>query len=47
MAQGALEELAGLLEGKGARRYGLSDVNQLQHALQAALLAEQGGAMRR
>jgi [1-hydroxy-2-(trimethylamino)ethyl]phosphonate dioxygenase len=43
MAQGALEELAGLLEGKGARRYGLSDVNQLQHALQAALLAEQGG----
>jgi phosphonate degradation associated HDIG domain protein len=43
MAQGALEELAGLLEGKGARRYGLSAVNQLQHALQAALLAEQSG----
>lgn len=41
MAQAALEELAGLLEGKGARRYGLSSVNQLQHALQAALLAEQ------
>jgi phosphonate degradation associated HDIG domain protein len=43
MAQAALEELAGLLEGKGARRYGLSSVNQLQHALQAALLAEQTG----
>lgn len=43
MAQAALEELAGLLEGKGARRYGLSAVNQLQHALQAALLAEQSG----
>lgn len=43
MAQGALDELAELLEGKGARRYGLSDVNQLQHALQAALLAEQAG----
>ena len=41
MTRDALTELAGLLEGKGARRYGLSDVNQLQHALQAALLAEQ------
>lgn len=37
------DELAALLQGKGARRYGLSDVNQLQHALQAALLAEQAG----
>ncbi len=44
MAQDALVELAELLEGKGARRYGLSAVNQLQHALQAALLAEQSGA---
>jgi phosphonate degradation associated HDIG domain protein len=43
MARDGLAELAGLLEGKGARRYGLSDVNQLQHALQAALLAEQAG----
>ncbi|MEJ0018201.1 MAG: HD domain-containing protein [Acetobacteraceae bacterium] len=43
MARDVLTELAGLLEGKGARRYGLSDVNQLQHALQAALLAEQQG----
>jgi len=32
--------LADMLEGKGQRRYGLSGVNQLQHALQAALLAE-------
>ena len=36
-------ELAEILEGKGSKRYGLSDVNQLQHALQAALLAEQSG----
>jgi phosphonate degradation associated HDIG domain protein len=43
MAQDAVAELADLLEGKGSRRYGLSDVNQLQHALQAALQAEQSG----
>lgn len=43
MTQDAITELAGLLEGKGARRYGLSAVSQLQHALQAALLAEQAG----
>jgi phosphonate degradation associated HDIG domain protein len=43
MARDAVAELAELLEGKGSRRYGLSDVNQLQHALQAALLAEQSG----
>jgi phosphonate degradation associated HDIG domain protein len=43
MTRDVLTELAGLLEGKGVRRYGLSDVNQLQHALQAALLAEQAG----
>jgi len=43
MAQDPVAELAQLLEGKGSRRYGLSDVNQLQHALQAALLAEQSG----
>jgi phosphonate degradation associated HDIG domain protein len=43
MTQDAVTELASLLEGKGARRYGLSAVNQLQHALQAALLAEQAG----
>lgn len=41
MVQDAVAELAALVETKGSRRYGLSDVNQLQHALQAALLAEQ------
>src|ERR1044072_4632638 len=43
MAQDAVSEVAEVLEGKGSRRYGLSDVNQLQHALQAALQAEQSG----
>jgi predicted HD phosphohydrolase len=43
MAQDAVTALAELLEGKGRRRYGLSDVNQLQHALQAAMLVEQAG----
>ncbi len=35
--------LLALLEEKGVRRYGLHDVSQLQHALQAAHLAEQEG----
>jgi len=35
--------IATLLEEKGSRRYGLASVSQLQHALQAALLAEQSG----
>lgn len=35
--------LASLMMEKGQRRYGLHDVNQLQHALQAAMLAEQAG----
>ena len=39
----AATELTELLERKGSRQYGLSDVNQLQHALQAALLAERSG----
>lgn len=43
MSSDPAAELGALLEGKGSRRYGLSDVNQLQHALQAALLAEQSG----
>ena len=43
MADQAIQEIAALLEGKGQRRYGLSGVNQLQHALQAALLAEDAG----
>lgn len=43
MARDPVDELGELLEGKGSRRYGLSDVNQSQHALQAALRAEQSG----
>ena len=43
MAGDPVAELGALLEGKGSHRYGLSDVNQLQHALQAALLAEKSG----
>jgi len=43
MARNLVAELGALLETKGSHRYGLSDVNQLQHALQAALLAEQSG----
>ncbi|HEX4170853.1 MAG TPA: HD domain-containing protein [Acetobacteraceae bacterium] len=43
MSSDPAAELGALLEGKGSRQYGLSDVNQLQHALQAALLAEQSG----
>jgi phosphonate degradation associated HDIG domain protein len=43
MTDAAIAALADLLEGKGGRRYGLHDVNQLQHALQSALLAEQAG----
>lgn len=38
-----VESLLALLQAKGARRYGLHDVSQLQHALQAALQAEQEG----
>ncbi len=38
-----VEELVGLIEGKGHRQYGLSNLNQRAHALQAALLAEQAG----
>jgi len=37
-------ELLDIFVGRATRRYGLSDVNQLQHALQAASLAEADGA---
>lgn len=37
------DSLLALMQEKGVRRYGLHDVSQLQHALQAALLAEQQG----
>lgn len=43
MTDDFVARLGELLEGKGRRRYGLSGVNQLQHALQAALLAENTG----
>jgi phosphonate degradation associated HDIG domain protein len=35
--------LASIVDGKGDRPYGLSRINQRAHALQAAMLAEQGG----
>src|SRR3984893_17819495 len=34
------QELLGIFAGRATRRYGLSAINQLQHALQAATLAE-------
>ncbi|HET8997759.1 MAG TPA: HD domain-containing protein [Acetobacteraceae bacterium] len=37
------DSLLALMQEKGSRRYGLHDVSQLQHALQAATLAEQEG----
>ncbi len=37
------EMIAALIDGKGEGRYGLSDVNQRAHALQAAWLAERSG----
>ncbi len=36
-------ELADILEGHGHGRYGLHDINQRQHALQAAMMAERDG----
>jgi phosphonate degradation associated HDIG domain protein len=38
-----LSTIADLLEGRAGGRYGLHDVNQRQHALQAAMLAERDG----
>jgi len=38
-----LQELADLIDGKGHGRYGLHDVTQRQHALQAAWRAEREG----
>ena len=37
-------ELLDIFAGRATRRYGLSEINQLQHALQAAALAEADGA---
>jgi len=39
-----LAPIAALLEHKAEGRYGLEEISQKQHALQAALLAEQEGA---
>jgi len=38
-----ITELQAMLEGRGDGRYGLHDVTQKEHALQAAWLAEQDG----
>ena len=38
-----LADISGLLEGKAEGRYGLHDINQRQHALQGAALAERDG----
>lgn len=38
------QELLDIFVGRATRRYGLSEINQLQHALQAAALAEADGA---
>jgi len=38
-----LEDIARRLDVNGQHRYGLSDINQIQHGLQAAWLAEQAG----
>jgi len=46
MPEITVDSLLTLLQEKGTRRYGLHDVSQLQHALQAALLAEQEGCGR-
>jgi len=43
MTDERLSTLATLLEQKGRKQYGLDNVTQLQHALQAATLAEAGG----
>jgi len=38
------QELLEIFVGRATKRYGLSEINQLQHALQAAALAEADGA---
>src|ERR1700754_4461726 len=38
------QELLDIFVGRATKRYGLSAINQLQHALQAAALAESDGA---
>ena len=43
MADDPAEMMAALIDGKGTGRYGLTDINQRAHALQAARLAERSG----
>lgn len=43
MTQALLADIAHRLDIHGQHQYGLSDINQIQHALQAAWLAEQAG----
>src|SRR3978361_2159646 len=45
MTDPRLERIAGLLTLKAGGQYGLSDINQRQHALQAAWLAEKMGRL--
>src|ERR1700759_1647251 len=44
MSDALRQELLDIFVGRATRRYGLSGVNQLQHALQAAALAEADNA---
>jgi phosphonate degradation associated HDIG domain protein len=44
MSDARLKELATLLETKGVHQYGLDHISQLEHALQAAWLAERAGS---
>jgi phosphonate degradation associated HDIG domain protein len=43
MTDDPAETIAALIGGRGEGRYGLSDINQRAHALQAAWLAERSG----
>ncbi len=43
MSDPLFDELLAIYDGRATRRYGLSRVNQLQHALQAATMAEANG----
>ncbi len=43
MPPAIVSEIAQRLDINGRHRYGLSDINQIQHGLQAAWLAEQAG----
>ncbi len=44
MSDSLRQELLEIYAGRATRRYGLSDINQLQHALQSAALAEADAA---